>query len=149
MAFSKILIANRGEIACRIARTAHALGYRSVAVFSDADEDTPHVRLAHEAVRIGAAAARQSYLDMDAVLSAAKFSGADAVHPGYGFLAENAEFAERCEQDELTFIGPTAAAIRAMGNKAAAKRLMLEAGGPRGPGYHGSDHAGERFAAPA
>ena len=137
MAFAKILIANRGEIACRIARTARDLGLRTVAVFSDADADAPHVEAADEAVRIGPAPARESYLNILAILAAAKHSGADAVHPGYGFLSENADFAKACEDAGLLFVGPTSEAIRAMGNKAEAKRLMREAGVPCVPGYAG------------
>ena len=140
-AYSKILIANRGEIACRIARTARALGYRTVAVYSDADTRALHVEVADEAVRIGPAPVMESYLDSGALIRAAKLSGADAVHPGYGFLSENAEFADACEQAGLVFIGPTPAAIRAMGNKAAAKRLMIEAGVPCVPGYQGADQS--------
>jgi geranyl-CoA carboxylase alpha subunit len=145
MAFTKILIANRGEIACRIARTARDLGLRTVAAFSDADADAPHVMAADEAVRIGPAPARESYLNIEAILSAAKHSGADAVHPGYGFLAENAEFAKACEDAGLAFIGPPPAAIGAMGNKAHAKRLMAEAGIPCVPGYAG-DQSDARLA---
>ncbi len=137
MTFAKILIANRGEIACRIARTAREFGLRTVAVFSDADADAPHVHAADEAVRIGPASARESYLNIPAILAAAKRSGADAVHPGYGFLAENAEFAQACEDAGLVFIGPQPAAIQAMGNKAQAKRLMIAAGIPCVPGYEG------------
>jgi geranyl-CoA carboxylase alpha subunit len=137
MSFTKILIANRGEIACRIARTARDLGLRTVAVFSDADADAPHVEAADEALRIGPAPARESYLNVQAILAAATRSGADAVHPGYGFLAENAEFAKACEDAGLVFIGPTPAAIRAMGNKAQSKRLMTEVGIPCVPGYAG------------
>jgi geranyl-CoA carboxylase alpha subunit len=145
MAFAKILIANRGEIACRIIRTAHALGYRTVAVFSDADRSAPHVALAHEAVRIGPAPAQESYLDIEALLAAAKRSGADAVHPGYGFVAENAAFAQACADAGLVFIGPQPAAVRTMGNKAGAKRLMAEAGIACVPGYHGADQSDQRF----
>lgn len=116
-AFSKILIANRGEIACRIQRTAQALGYRTVAVFSDADADALHVRIADEAVRIGPAAVQQSYLNSQAILDAARRTGADALHPGYGFLSENAEFASACEAAGITFIGPSAEAIELMGSK--------------------------------
>lgn len=123
--FKTILIANRGEIACRVIRTARAMGYRTVAVYSEADADARHVRLADLAVLIGPAAASASYLDRAAILDAARRTGADAVHPGYGFLSENGDFAEACEAAGLTFIGPTPAAIRAMGNKAAAKRLMI------------------------
>jgi geranyl-CoA carboxylase alpha subunit len=137
MALTKILIANRGEITCRIARTARDLGLRTVAVFSDADADALHVEAVDEAVRVGPAPARDSYLKVDAILAAAKRSGADAVHPGYGFLAENAAFAKACEDAGLVFIGPTPLAIDAMGNKAQAKRLMSEAGVPCVPGYAG------------
>src|SRR5437588_10357498 len=116
MAFAKVLIANRGEIACRIARTCRTLGYRTVTVFSDADARAPHVRAADEAVRIGPAPAPQSYLDIAALIAAAARAGADAVHPGYGFLSENAEFAEACTRAGLVFVGPPAAVIRALGN---------------------------------
>ena len=139
--FAKILIANRGEIACRIIRTAKALGYRTVAVFSDADAGALHVRQADEAVRIGAPPARDSYLNIAALLAAAKVAGADAVHPGYGFLSENAAFAEACAGAGLVFIGPPAAAIHAMGNKARAKNLMAAAGIPCVPGYQGADQS--------
>ena len=135
--FGKLLIANRGEIACRIIRTARRLGLRTVAVYSDADASARHVALADEAYRIGPAAARESYLRIDAVLAAAKASGAEAIHPGYGFLSENASFAEACAAAGLTFVGPPAAAIRAMGDKSAAKALMERAGVPVVPGYHG------------
>ena len=145
--FSKILIANRGEIACRIARTAKALGYRTVAVFSDADAGALHVRQADEAVGIGPPAAQESYLNIDALLAAAKLAGADAVHPGYGFLSENAAFAEACSEAGLVFIGPPAAAIDAMGNKARAKALMEAAGVPCVPGYRGGDQSDETLIA--
>ena len=133
----RLLIANRGEIACRIIRTARRLGIETVAVHSDADTGAWHVRLADRAERIGPAAAAQSYLDIDALLAAAERSGADAVHPGYGFLSENAAFAEACAAAGLVFIGPPPAAIRAMGSKSEAKRLLEEAGVPLAPGYHG------------
>jgi geranyl-CoA carboxylase alpha subunit len=139
--FDKILVANRGEIACRVIRTAKALGYRTVAVFSDADADALHVKQADEAVRVGPPPARDSYLKIDAVLAAAKLSGADAVHPGYGFLSENAAFAEACVGAGLIFIGPPVAAIRAMGNKARAKTLMQDAGVRCVPGYEGTDQS--------
>jgi geranyl-CoA carboxylase alpha subunit len=137
MSFSRILIANRGEIACRIIRSAQDLGYATVAVFSDADADAPHVRLADQAVRIGPALAAESYLSIDALLDAARKTGADAVHPGYGFLSENADFAQACLDARLVFIGPPPAAMRAMGDKAQAKRRMLAAGVPCAPGYLG------------
>jgi geranyl-CoA carboxylase alpha subunit len=146
MPLSKILIANRGEIAVRIARTARAMGYRTVAVFSDADAGALHTRVCDEAVRIGPAAVRESYLSIGAILNAARMTDADAIHPGYGFLSENDAFAAACEAAGLTFIGPTAAAIAAMGNKAAAKRLMLASGVPCIPGYHGIDQAVAMFA---
>ena len=145
----KILIANRGEIACRIMRTARALGYRTIAVFSDADADALHVRQADVAVRIGPAPARDSYLNSDALLDAARRAGADAVHPGYGFLSENAAFAAACEAAGLVFIGPPPAAIAAMGNKARAKELMQAAGLPCVPGYQGEDQSDERMMAEA
>ncbi len=145
--FAKILIANRGEIACRIIRTAKALGYRTVAVFSDADAGALHVRQADEAVRIGAPPARDSYLNVAALLAAAKVAGADAVHPGYGFLSENAAFAEACAGAGLVFIGPPAAAIHAMGNKARAKKLMAAAGIPCVPGYEGADQSDDTMLA--
>ncbi len=148
-AFSKILVANRGEIACRIMHTAAAMGYRTVAVFSDADRYARHVQCADEAIHIGAAAAAESYLNADKLIAAAKRSGADAVHPGYGFLSENAEFASACRAAGRVFIGPSPKAIGAMGNKAAAKRLMLEADVPCVPGYQGSDQSDARFSAEA
>ena len=141
MAFRKILIANRGEIAWRIMRTAKAMGYRTVAVYSDADKDAPHVAFADEAVRIGPPPVKESYLDIDRILEAAHKSGADAVHPGYGFLSENEAFATTCEKAGLVFIGPPPAAIAAMGNKAAAKRRMIESGVPCVPGYQGADQS--------
>jgi geranyl-CoA carboxylase alpha subunit len=146
-AFSKILVANRGEIACRITRTAQALGYRTVAVFSDADAGALHVRQADEAVRIGPPPAQDSYLNISALLAAAKLAGADAVHPGYGFLSENAAFAQACATAGVAFIGPPAAAIDAMGNKARAKVLMKIAGVPCVSGYHGSDQSDETLMA--
>ena len=137
--FSSILIANRGEIACRIMRTAHRMGMRCIAVYSDADARARHVSLADDAFRIGPAAARESYLRTEAIIEAATKSGAQAIHPGYGFLSENAAFAEACAAAGLVFIGPPPAAIRAMGDKAAAKALMDRAGVPLVPGYHGDD----------
>ncbi|MDN6861669.1 MULTISPECIES: acetyl/propionyl/methylcrotonyl-CoA carboxylase subunit alpha [Pseudomonas] len=137
--FSKILIANRGEIACRIQRTAQALGYRTVAVYSDADADALHVQMADEAVHIGPAAVQLSYLNIPAILDAAHKTGADAVHPGYGFLSENPDFARACQHAGLTFIGPSAEAIELMGSKRLSKLAMLEAGVPCIAGYQGAD----------
>ena len=137
--FTKLLIANRGEIACRVMRTAHRLGIRTAAVCSDADRDALHVATAGEAWRLGPADAARSYLDVERVIAAAKAAGADAVHPGYGFLSENPAFAEACEDAGLVFVGPPAGAIRAMGLKDAAKRAMEAAGVPVVPGYHGED----------
>jgi len=136
---SKLLIANRGEIACRVIRTARRLGLRTVAVHSEADANARHVRMADEALCIGPAAARESYLVIDRIIDAAKRSGAQAIHPGYGFLSENADFAERCAAEGLIFVGPPASAIRAMGSKSAAKSLMEKAGVPLTPGYHGDN----------
>jgi 3-methylcrotonyl-CoA carboxylase alpha subunit len=137
--FTKILIANRGEIACRVIRTARRMGIRTVAVYSEADANARHVRLADEAVCIGPAAARESYLVADRLLDAACRTGAQAVHPGYGFLSENDRFADACAAAGIVFIGPPATAIRAMGSKSAAKTLMAAAGVPLTPGYHGDD----------
>lgn len=139
--FRKILIANRGEIALRVMRTAKRLGYETVAVYSTADTNTRHVREADQAVWIGESQPSQSYLRIDAIVEAAKASGADAVHPGYGFLAENADFAKACREAGLVFIGPSPGAIHAMGNKAGAKDIMQKAGVPCVPGYQGEDQS--------
>ena len=139
--FSKILIANRGEIACRIIQTAHRMGIRVVAVYSDADADARHVALADEAFNIGPAPSSESYLKADKIIEVAKESGAQAVHPGYGFLSENTQFAEACEANNIVFIGPPSSAIAAMGSKSAAKAIMEKAGVPLVPGYHGDDQS--------
>ena len=139
--FDKILIANRGEIACRVIRTAKRLGIRTVAVYSDADAGAQHVVLADEAYHIGPAAARESYLLGKVILDVAISSGARAIHPGYGFLSENAGFAEECAAAGIVFIGPPCEAIRAMGSKSAAKEIMQQAGVPLVPGYHGQEQA--------
>jgi 3-methylcrotonyl-CoA carboxylase alpha subunit len=136
--FRSVLIANRGEIACRIIRTARRMGIRTIAVYSDADSEALHVASADMGVRIGSAPARESYLSIERIIAAARESGAEAVHPGYGFLSENAEFAEACAAAGLTFIGPPPAAIRAMGSKSEAKAIMAKAGVPVVPGYHGA-----------
>jgi 3-methylcrotonyl-CoA carboxylase alpha subunit len=138
--FEKILIANRGEIACRVARTARRLGIRTVAVYSDHDRDALHTKIADEARRI------ENYLDIEAVLAAARTSGAQAIHPGYGFLSENEDFAAACRKAGIVFIGPTAEAIAAMGDKAQAKRLMEKAGvqGSRAHRLSGADQAVRR-----
>ncbi len=135
--FQKLLIANRGEIACRIMRTARAMGIATVAVYSDADADAQHVLQADEAIRIGPAAARESYLVIDNIIAAAKATGAEAIHPGYGFLSENEAFAEACLAAGLVFLGPPVKAIHAMGSKSEAKKLMEGSGVPLVPGYHG------------
>ncbi|MBI42250.1 acetyl/propionyl/methylcrotonyl-CoA carboxylase subunit alpha [Marinobacter lutaoensis] len=147
--FSKILIANRGEIACRIIQTAHRMGIRCVAVYSDADANARHVALADEAFRLGPAPSAESYLRGDLIIDIAKRSGAQAIHPGYGFLSENAGFAEACEAHGLVFIGPPSSAIAAMGSKSAAKSIMETAGVPLVPGYHGADQSPDLLRAEA
>ena len=137
--FTKILIANRGEIACRVAATARGLGVRTVAVYSDADANARHVAVCDEAYRLGPPPAKESYLRGDLIIGIAKRSGAEAIHPGYGFLSENADFAEDCAKAGIVFIGPPPAAIRAMGLKAESKQLMEKAGVPLTPGYHGGN----------
>ena len=132
--FRKVLIANRGEIALRVIRACKELGIRTVAVFSEADRESLHVRFADEEVCIGPPSARESYLNIPRIIAAAEITGADAIHPGYGFLAENAEFSEICQRSEITFIGPTPSQIRQMGDKAAARRTMVEVGVPIVPG---------------
>ncbi|MDP3031865.1 MAG: acetyl/propionyl/methylcrotonyl-CoA carboxylase subunit alpha [Rhodocyclaceae bacterium] len=139
--FNKILIANRGEIACRVIKTARRMGIRTVAVYSETDAGARHVRLADEAVCIGPAAARESYLVADKIIAAAKATGAQAIHPGYGFLSENEEFAAACAANGIAFIGPPVSAIRAMGLKSESKKLMEKAGVPLTPGYHGDEQA--------
>ena len=137
--FKKILIANRGEIACRVAATAKRMGIQTVAVYSDADANTKHVAACDEAIHVGGSAPKDSYLRWEAIIEAAKATGAQAIHPGYGFLSENEAFAEACAKAGLVFIGPPASAIQAMGLKAESKQLMEKAGVPLVPGYHGAD----------
>ena len=137
--FTKLLIANRGEIACRVIRTARRMGIASVAIYSDADRSALHVEMADEAWYVGKSEAKNSYLNADAVLDAARKTGADAIHPGYGFLSENAAFCARCLEQGVIFVGPPASAIEAMGSKSAAKSIMAHAGVPLVPGYHGAD----------
>lgn len=144
--FKSLLIANRGEIACRIIRTARHMGIRTIAIYSRADAAALHVKMADEAVPVGPAPAIASYLDMERVLAAARASEAEAIHPGYGFLSENASFAQRCQDAGIAFIGPPPAAIAAMGLKDEAKTLMQKAGVPVTPGYHGSDQNDDRLA---
>src|SRR5207302_384336 len=147
--FAKILIANRGEIACRVTRTARRMGIATVAVYSDADANALHVAMADEARRIGPPPARESYLNIAAIIEATRRSGVEAIHPGYGFLSENADFAEACAKAGLVFIGPPAEAIRAMGSKAAAKALMEAHGVPVVPGYYGEAQDAASLAAEA
>ncbi len=135
--FKKVLIANRGEIALRIIRACHELGVKTVAVYSEADRESLHVRFADEDVCIGPAPSRESYLNVPRIIAAAEITGAEAIHPGYGFLAENAEFSEICARSDLVFIGPTPDQIRAMGDKATARRTMMDAGVPTVPGSEG------------
>src|SRR3954449_7575049 len=144
-----LLIANRGEIACRVIRTARRMGIRTVAVYSDADAKALHVRQADEAVHIGPSPAWESYLVGEKIIAAAKATGAEAIHPGYGFLSENADFAEAVEAAGLVWVGPKASSIRAMGLKDAAKALMMAAGVPVTPGYLGEDQVPERLQAEA
>ena len=139
--FDVVLIANRGEIACRVIRTCRRLGIRTIAVYSDADTDAQHVRQADEAHRIGGPRPQDSYLRSDAILEVARATGARAIHPGYGFLSENADFAEAVEAAGMVFVGPRAASMRRMGSKAGAKELMQAAGVPVVPGYTGEDQA--------
>lgn len=138
---STLLIANRGEIACRVMRTAKVQGIRTVAVYSDADSDAPHVRMADDAVCIGPAPVNESYLLIEKIIQAAKDSGADAVHPGYGFLSENAAFSQACADANIIFVGPPEKAIDVMGDKARSKRAMIEAGVPCVPGYQDDDQS--------
>jgi acetyl-CoA carboxylase, biotin carboxylase subunit len=141
--FRKVLVANRGEIALRVIRACREMGIRTVAVYSEADRESLHVRFADEDVCIGPPAARDSYLNIPRIIAAAEITGADAIHPGYGFLAENAEFAEICERSDIVFIGPSAEHIRLMGNKAVARRTMMGVGVPTVPGSEGAIEDGE------
>src|ERR671918_958573 len=136
--FSRVLVANRGEIAVRVIRALHELGVEAVAVYSTADEDALHVRLADRAVRIGPASAAESYLNMPSVIGAATTTGCEAVHPGYGFLAENPDFVDACDDNDLVFIGPTAETMRRMGDKTHAKAELRAAGVPLVPGTEGA-----------
>lgn len=147
--FSKILIANRGEIALRVMRTAKAMGIRTVALYSEADRHAQHVLAADEAVCVGPAAASQSYLQIDNVIAAAKQTGAQAIHPGYGFLSENAAFSRACTENAIEFIGPSASSIEAMGDKASAKALLSDSAVPLVPGYHGEDQSDDLLCAEA
>ena len=145
MSIRRLLIANRGEIACRIIRTCRRLGVHAIAVHSEADRDALHVRLADEAVAIGPAPARESYLNATAILDAARATHADAIHPGYGFLSENAAFADACAAAGIVFVGPPASAIRAMGLKHEAKAIVSAAGVPVVPGYMGDEQSPARL----
>ena len=147
--FEKILIANRGEIACRVMATAQSMGIACVAVYSDADRDAPHVREADTAFHIGPAEALHSYLNAERIIETAVKAGADAVHPGYGFLSENADFAADCEAAGLRFVGPSAELISTMGSKIEAKKHAIAAGVPVVPGYNGTDQSDEVMCAQA
>ncbi|MEC9062759.1 MAG: biotin carboxylase N-terminal domain-containing protein, partial [Pseudomonadota bacterium] len=138
---NKLLIANRGEIACRVIKTANAQGIKTVAVYSDADKNALHVQMADEAVYLGPSPSKESYLRGELIIEKAKQLGVDAIHPGYGFLSENAEFANLCANNNIIFVGPPASAIEAMGSKSAAKHIMEKAGVPLVPGYHGDDQS--------
>ncbi len=146
---NSVLVANRGEIACRIMRTAKAMGVRTIAVYSEADASAPHVQMADDAFLLGPAPAADSYLNVERILEAARATGAEAVHPGYGFLSENAAFARACADAGLTFIGPPPDAIEIMGDKAKAKRRMIDAGVPCVPGYQGEDQTDKALFAAA
>jgi 3-methylcrotonyl-CoA carboxylase alpha subunit len=137
--FDKILIANRGEIACRVMRTCKEMGVKTVAVYSDIDANSLHVSMADEAYRVGTNVSAESYLKMQTIISIAKQAGAQAIHPGYGFLSENPEFADLIANNDLVFIGPPGSAIRAMGSKSASKEIMQKANVPVVPGYHGEN----------
>lgn len=142
---NKLLIANRGEIACRIIKTARRLGVRTVAIYSDADHKSLHMESADEAYNVGPAASQQSYLRGDKIIEIAKKSNCQAIHPGYGFLSESVEFAEKCESEGVIFMGPPASAIRDMGIKSTSKHIMSAAGVPVINGYHGDDQSDEKL----
>src|ERR1700737_4633698 len=145
----RLLVANRGEIVCRIVSTAQKLGLTSIAVYSDADAGARHARVADEAYYLGPAPAAESYLDIAKIIDLARRVGADAVHPGYGFLSENADFAQACVEAGLIFVGPPASAIRAMGSKSASKAAMAAVGVPVAPGFHGENQSPHRLTAEA
>src|SRR5262245_34234134 len=149
LSIEKLLVANRGEIAVRVMRTCRAMGIATVAVYSDADAGAPFVRFADEAIRIGPPAARESYLVINAILDAARITGAQAIHPGYGFLSENARFSEAVADAGLVFVGPPADVIGKLGSKQGAKRIAKQAGVPTVPGYAGDDQSTQAFVAAA
>ena len=141
-----LLVANRGEIACRIIKSASAAGIRTIAIYSDADRDARHLRLADDAYRIGPAQPTESYLNIESIIKLAQELGVDAIHPGYGFLSENPVFAKACEDSSIIFVGPSAASMQVLGNKAAVGRLAITLGIPVRPGYEGDDQDDESFA---
>lgn len=147
--FNKILIANRGEIACRIIKTARSMGIHTVAIYSSVDKDSLHVRSADSAYCVGDAPAKDSYLNIAKIIHIAKESGAQAIHPGYGFLSENPEFAKACKEADIVFIGPSVEAMEAMASKQLAKQLLEKTRVPLTPGYHGSEQTEDKLLAEA